>query len=151
MAKSSTLLHRSNLRGCVSVAGMVGFGVSGVGPGLNRRYGGAAPPNDAIQGRVAGLAGMHDVDDYPEAVVTPGLMAYRYDAPLSFASSHDITRQAAADVARRHGQQPSAVRRGDGCLRDSAICAHLGLVDPGGVRATSLGLGRWLRTAALDR
>ncbi len=39
-------------------------------------------PHDAVLGVVPGLAGMHDVDDYPEARTVPGLVIYRYDAPL---------------------------------------------------------------------
>jgi SulP family sulfate permease len=40
-------------------------------------------PHDAIQGLVPGLPGMHDADDYPRAELIPGLVMYRYDAPLS--------------------------------------------------------------------
>src|SRR5262249_47368862 len=41
-----------------------------------------ARPHDAIQGLVPELAGMHDIDDYPEATTIPGLVVYRYDSPL---------------------------------------------------------------------
>ena len=34
-----------------------------------------------------GLPGMHDVDDYPQAELIPGLVVYRYDAPLFFANA----------------------------------------------------------------
>jgi high affinity sulfate transporter 1 len=44
-------------------------------------------PHDAILGQVPGLAGMHDVDDYPAARTLPGLVVYRYDAPLFFANA----------------------------------------------------------------
>lgn len=40
-----------------------------------------------------GLAGLHDIDDYPEAVTLPGLVVYRYDAPLCFANSEDFRRR----------------------------------------------------------
>jgi SulP family sulfate permease len=53
-----------------------------------------ARPHDAIQGRVAGLAGMHDVDDYPTAETIPGLVVYRYDSPLFFANAEDFKRRA---------------------------------------------------------
>jgi MFS superfamily sulfate permease-like transporter len=53
-----------------------------------------ARPHDAIQGTVPGLAGMHDVDDYPDAQTTPGLVVYRYDAPLCFANAEDFRRRA---------------------------------------------------------
>jgi sulfate permease, SulP family len=55
-----------------------------------------ARPHDAIQGLVPGLAGMHDVDDYPEARTVPGLVVYRYDAPLCFANADDFRRRALA-------------------------------------------------------
>ena len=41
-----------------------------------------ARPHDAVVGFVPGLAGMHDVDDYPDADTVPGLVVYRYDSPL---------------------------------------------------------------------
>jgi high affinity sulfate transporter 1 len=53
-----------------------------------------ARPHDAILGRVPGLAGMHDVDDYPGAQTVPGLVVYRYDAPLFFANAEDFRRRA---------------------------------------------------------
>ena len=55
-----------------------------------------ARPHDAIQGMVPGLAGMHDVDDYPDAQTVPGLVVYRYDAPLCFANAEDFRRRALA-------------------------------------------------------
>jgi sulfate permease, SulP family len=55
-----------------------------------------ARPHDAILGRVPGLAGMHDVDDFPGAATIPGLVVYRYDAPLFFANADDLRRRALA-------------------------------------------------------
>ncbi|MCK6209271.1 sulfate permease [Georgenia sp. EYE_87] len=51
-------------------------------------------PHDAVLGQVPGLAGMHDVDDYPEATTIPGLVVYRYDSPLFFANAEDFRRRA---------------------------------------------------------
>ena len=45
-----------------------------------------------------GLAGMHDVDDYPQARTIPGLLVYRYDSPLFFANAEDFRRRALAAV-----------------------------------------------------
>lgn len=53
-----------------------------------------ARPHDAILGQVSGLAGMHDVDDYPAARTIPGLVVYRYDSPLFFANADDFKRRA---------------------------------------------------------
>ncbi|MFA1542882.1 sulfate permease [Actinomadura monticuli] len=55
-----------------------------------------ARPHDAILGRVPGMAGMHDVDDFPTARTIPGLVVYRYDSPLFFANAADFKRRALA-------------------------------------------------------
>ena len=57
-----------------------------------------ARPHDAVEGTVPGLAGMHDVDDYPSAAVTPGLLVYRYDSPLFFANAENFRSRALAAV-----------------------------------------------------
>lgn len=57
-----------------------------------------AHPHDGILGYVPGLAGMHDVDDYPSAVQVPGLVVYRYDSPLFFANADDFLTRALASV-----------------------------------------------------
>lgn len=57
-----------------------------------------ARPHDGILGYVPGVAGMHDVDDYPEAQPVPGLVVYRYDSPLFFANADDFLRRATAAV-----------------------------------------------------
>lgn len=57
-----------------------------------------ARPHDAVQGLVPGLAGMHDIDDYPQATTIPGLLVYRYDSPLFFANAEDFRRRALAAV-----------------------------------------------------
>ena len=62
-----------------------------------------ARPHDAVQGFVPGLAGMHDVDDYPDAQTIPGLVVYRYDAPLFFANAEDFRRRALAAADRPPG------------------------------------------------
>jgi MFS superfamily sulfate permease-like transporter len=62
-----------------------------------------ARPHDAIQGIVPGLAGMHDVDDYPGAETLPGLVVYRYDAPLCFANAEDFRRRALAAAGGSRG------------------------------------------------
>ena len=59
-----------------------------------------ARPHDAVLGQVPGLAGMHDVDDYPTAGTIPGLVVYRYDAPLFFANADDFRRRALATADR---------------------------------------------------
>ncbi|MFJ5834088.1 SulP family inorganic anion transporter [Streptomyces sp. NPDC093089] len=62
-----------------------------------------ARPHDAVEGLVPGLAGMHDVDDYPTARTVPGLVVYRYDSPLFFANAENFRSRALAAV---HEQRP---------------------------------------------
>ena len=40
-----------------------------------------ASPKAAVLGRPPGVAGLHDIPDYPDAVTVPGLVVFRYDAP----------------------------------------------------------------------
>jgi sulfate permease, SulP family len=63
-----------------------------------------ARPNDAIQGFVPGVAGMHDIEDYPEANLEPGLLVYRYDAPLFFANAENFRERALAAVGKYPGE-----------------------------------------------
>ena len=56
-------------------------------------------PYDAVLGRVDGLKGYHDVTRYPEARRVPGLVLFRWDAPLFFAN---------AEVFREHVLQAIA-------------------------------------------
>ncbi len=62
-----------------------------------------ARPHDAIQGFVPNLAGMHDVDDYPDAELVPGLLVYRYDSPLFFANAENFHRRL---LAALRGTEP---------------------------------------------
>jgi sulfate permease, SulP family len=55
-------------------------------------------PHAAILGLVPDVAGMHDIGDYPGTVTVPGLVVFRYDAPLFFANSDDFRRRALAAV-----------------------------------------------------
>ncbi len=44
-------------------------------------------PHDAVLGRAAGVKGYHDITRYPDAKQVPGLLLYRWDAPLFFANA----------------------------------------------------------------
>jgi SulP family sulfate permease len=65
-----------------------------------------ARPHEGVLGRVPGLAGMHDVDDYPDAQTLPGLIVYRYDAPLFFANVGDLRRRALLAVQQENAADP---------------------------------------------
>jgi high affinity sulfate transporter 1 len=57
-----------------------------------------ARPPAAVLGRVPGLAGLHNVEDYPDAETVPGLLVFRYDAPLCFANAQDFRTHVLAAV-----------------------------------------------------
>ena len=44
-------------------------------------------PYDAVLGRVSGRKGYHDLGRHPDAALVPGLVLYRFDAPLFFANA----------------------------------------------------------------
>jgi high affinity sulfate transporter 1 len=44
-------------------------------------------PHDAVLGREDELKGYHDIDRHPSARLVPGLLLYRFDAPLFFANA----------------------------------------------------------------
>jgi SulP family sulfate permease len=64
-----------------------------------------ARPHDGVLGYIPGVAGMHDVDDYPVAHQVPGLLIYRYDSPLFFANAANFQRRALAAI----DQEPEPV------------------------------------------
>jgi len=50
-------------------------------------------PHSTELGRVEGLPGYHDRERHPEAMVVPGLLIIRYDAPIFFANAPDFGRR----------------------------------------------------------
>jgi MFS superfamily sulfate permease-like transporter len=50
-------------------------------------------PHDAVLGRVDGLKGYHDLERFPRARTIPGLLLYRFDAPLFFANAATFRRR----------------------------------------------------------
>jgi len=86
----------------VLVVGLLPGVLVAIGLSVLDLLGRVARPHDAIEGFVPDLAGMHDVDDYPDATVIPGLIVYRYDSPLFFANTEDFRRRALASVAKAH-------------------------------------------------
>jgi SulP family sulfate permease len=85
----------------VAAAGVLAFGILygvlvAVGVSVADMLSRVARPHDAVLGRIPGLAGMHDIDDYPEADLVPGLLVYRYDSPLFFANAENFRRRALA-------------------------------------------------------
>jgi MFS superfamily sulfate permease-like transporter len=50
-------------------------------------------PYQAVLGRVDGLPGYHDLAGHPDAAVLPGLVLFRFDAPLFFANARTFRDQ----------------------------------------------------------
>jgi high affinity sulfate transporter 1 len=97
----------------LSIAAFLGVALLGVLPGIAIAVGlsilnvfrRAWWPYDTVLGRVEGLAGYHDTRSYPGASQLPGLVIYRFDAPLFFANAKTfrdaIRRLAAAEPKPR--------------------------------------------------
>jgi len=56
-------------------------------------------PHSAVLGRVDGVKGYHDIGRYPDARVVPGLVLFRWDAPLFFANAEFFRDRVLAAVA----------------------------------------------------
>lgn len=79
----------------LSIVCLVGVMVMGVIPGIGLAIVIAITeflwdswrPHSAILGRVDNLKGYHDITRYPDARLIPGLVLFRWDAPLFFANA----------------------------------------------------------------
>jgi len=91
----------------LSVVSFLGVVVFGVLPGIGIAVGlsllnfirHAWRPHDAVLGRVPYYKGYHDVERHPDARQVPGLLLYRWDAPLFFANA-DLFRDRVRAVVR---------------------------------------------------
>ena len=97
----------------VSIACFLGVALLGVIPGIFLAIGlglaqfirRAWSPYDAVLGRVEGMKGYHDVTRHPEGQQIPGLVLYRWDAPLFFANASRFQERVLRNVRRA---QPEA-------------------------------------------
>jgi MFS superfamily sulfate permease-like transporter len=91
----------------LSIACTVGVAVLGAIPGIGLAIGIAVieflwdgwRPYSAVLGRAEGIKGYHDITRYPDARLIPGLVLFRWDAPLFFANAelfHDRVLEAVA-------------------------------------------------------
>ena len=64
-------------------------------------------PHYAVLGRVDGVRGYHDIKRYPAARLIPGMVLFRWDAPLFFANAEQFRECIRAAVAA----SPTAVKR----------------------------------------
>jgi high affinity sulfate transporter 1 len=99
----------------LSIVCFVGVAVFGVIPGIGIAIVIAVieflwdgwRPHYAVLGRVEGVRGYHDITRYPGARRIPGLVLFRWDAPLFFANAEFFHKRVLEAVA----ESPTPVRR----------------------------------------
>lgn len=97
LRRSEFLIAAITLIGVVAAGALYGVGIA-VSMSIIELIRRVARPHDGILGYVPNMAGMHDVDDYATAQLVPGLLVYRYDAPLFFVNAEDFLQRALASV-----------------------------------------------------
>jgi high affinity sulfate transporter 1 len=98
----------------LSIACFVGVAVLGAIPGIGLAIVIAVleflwdgwRPHSAVMGRADGVEGYHDITRYPGARQIPGLVLFRWDAPLFFANAEFFKERVLEAVAK----SPTAVR-----------------------------------------
>jgi MFS superfamily sulfate permease-like transporter len=98
----------------LSIVCSIGVAVFGAIPGIGLAIGIAVieflwdgwRPHSAVLGRVDGLKGYHDITRYPDARRIPGLVLFRWDAPLFFANA-ELFKTRVLDVVAK---SPTPVR-----------------------------------------
>jgi high affinity sulfate transporter 1 len=109
IASTRRLWRQRRTEFALSIVALLGVALLGVLPGiliavvlsiLNvfRR---AWWPHHAELGRVEGIGGLHDTERYPDAALLPGLIVYRFDAPLIFANARTFG-EALRKIAEEH-------------------------------------------------
>jgi MFS superfamily sulfate permease-like transporter len=98
----------------LSIVCFVGVAALGVIPGIGLAIAIAIAeflwdgwrPHSAVLGRADGVKGYHDITRYPDARQIPGLVLFRWDAPLFFANAEFFKERALDAVAK----SPTPVR-----------------------------------------
>jgi MFS superfamily sulfate permease-like transporter len=98
----------------LSIACFLGVAIFGPIPGiliailiaLGEFVGDAWRPHFAVLGRAEGVKGYHDIKWYPNARLIPGLVLFRWDAPLFFANAELFKEQVLTEV----NQSPTPVK-----------------------------------------
>jgi high affinity sulfate transporter 1 len=98
----------------LSIVCFVGVAVLGAIPGIGLAIAIAVieflwdgwRPHSAVLGRAEGIKGYHDITRYPDARRVPGLVLFRWDAPLFFANA-ELFKERVLDAAAK---SPTPVR-----------------------------------------
>jgi high affinity sulfate transporter 1 len=95
IAGTRLLWRRRRMEFLVSIAAFLGVALLGVLPGIAVAVALSVLnvfrrvwwPYQAVLGRARGVGGYHDLRSYPDAERLPGLVLFRFDAPLIFANA----------------------------------------------------------------
>ena len=109
VAGTRRLWRQRRMEFTLSVIALLGVALLGVLPGILIAVGLSILnvfrrtwwPHHTELGRVDGIAGLHDTERYPDAELLPGLVVYRFDAPLIFANAR-MFGEAMRGIAQEH-------------------------------------------------
>jgi len=109
IAGTRRLWRQRRVEFTLSVIALLGVALLGVLPGILIAVGLSILnvfrrtwwPHHTELGRVYGVAGLHDTERYPDAELLPGLVVYRFDAPLIFANAR-MFGEAMRGIAQEH-------------------------------------------------
>ncbi len=109
IAGTRRLWRQRRVEFTLSVIALLGVALLGVLPGILIAVGLSILnvfrrtwwPHHTELGRVDGVAGLHDTERYPDAELLPGLVVYRFDAPLIFANAR-MFGEAMRGIAQEH-------------------------------------------------
>jgi high affinity sulfate transporter 1 len=113
IAGTRRLWKQRRVEFALSIIALLGVALLGVLPGILIAVGLSILnvfrrlwwPHQAELGRVEGVDGLHDTASYPHAEVLPGLVVYRFDAPLIFANARTFS-----ETVREMAEQRSDLR-----------------------------------------
>ena len=117
---TTRLWHQRRAEFSLSIAAFLGVALLGVLPGIAWRWacrwqtcsgarGGRTRRSSAAS---TGLPGYHDVRSYPDAELLPGLVIFRFDAPLFFANARTFRDQIVRLASGRAGARMDPRRGG---------------------------------------
>jgi high affinity sulfate transporter 1 len=109
VAGTRRLWRQRRMEFTLSVIALLGVALLGVLPGILIAVGLSILnvfrrtwwPHHTELGRVEGIGGLHDTERYPDAELLPGLVVYRFDAPLIFANAR-MFGEAMRGIAQEH-------------------------------------------------
>ncbi len=112
-----------------------------------------ARPHDAVLGDAAELDGWVSIDAYPQAVIEPGLLVYRFDAPLFFPNASRYCERVVQALRNQPGIERWVVldMEGVGSIDGTAVASLRGLVDDVGQEGVEVVAVARANPRALDR